>query len=156
MLVDINGLSLDPHISRQSYTQWPPSFLHSTHTYVIFKIFSYLSIGVGSRRGGGMGIYIWQGEGMASIQGSLIILHVWIFWLIFSHIQSKSLRFCSKKGWFLMILAKFYEKFLPKYKILVSEAQRTVFYSSPALNFPPKVFTKLHDSCSCKIQNFSA
>ena len=27
-----------------------------------------------------------------------------------------------------MILAKLYQKFLPKYKILVSQAQRTVFF----------------------------
>ena len=55
-------------------------------------------------------------------------------------------RFCSNNGWFLMILAKFYQNFLPKCKILVSQAQRTVFfYPSPALNLRLKVFTKLHD-----------
>ena len=68
-------------------------------------------------------------------------------------------RFCSKNGWFLMILAKFYQKFLPKYKILVSQAQRTVFffffYPSPALNLHLKVFTKLHDF-SCKNTKFSS
>ena len=40
----------------------------------------------------------------------------------------KLTRFCSKNGWFLMIPAKFYQKFLLKYKILVSQAQRTVFF----------------------------
>ena len=46
-----------------------------------------------------------------------------------------------------MILAKFYQKFLPKCKIWLSQAQRTVFfYTSPALNVHLEVFTKLHDS----------
>ena len=55
-----------------------------------------------------------------------------------------------------MILAKFYQKFLPKCKILVSQAQRTVFfYPSPALNLHLKVFTKLHDF-SCKNTKFSS
>ena len=65
-------------------------------------------------------------------------------------------RFCSKNGWFLMIPAKFYQKFLQKYKILVRQAQSTVFFhSSPSLNLRLKVFTKLHDS-SCKNTKFSS
>ena len=48
-----------------------------------------------------------------------------------------------------MILAKLYQKFLPKCNILASQAQRTVFfYPLPALNLRLKVFTKLHDFSS--------
>ena len=57
-----------------------------------------------------------------------------------------------------MILAKFYEKFSPKYKILVRKAQRTVvfffFLLIACSKFCLKVFTKLHDS-SCKNTKFS-
>ena len=63
-------------------------------------------------------------------------------------------RFCSKNSWFLMILAKFYQKFLLKSKTLVSP-RNYFFYSSPALNLRLKVFTKLHDS-SGKNTKFSS
>ena len=72
-----------------------------------------------------------------------------IFWLIFTNIQSKLNRFCSKNGWFLIIVAKFLPKILPKYKILVNQAQRTVFF---ALNLHLKVFTKLNDFSSTNTQ----
>ena len=78
-----------------------------------------------------------------------------MFCLICTNIQTKSTDICFKKGWFLMILAKLYQNFLPNCKILVSQAQRTVFYSSPALNLHLKVFTKFHDF-SCKNTKFSS
>ena len=66
----------------------------------------------------------------------------------------KSTDFALK--WFLLIPAKFYQKFLLKYKILLSQAHRTMFfYSSPALNLHLKVFTKLHNS-HCKTTKFSS
>ena len=65
-------------------------------------------------------------------------------------------RFCSKNGWFLMILPKLYQIFLASCKILVSQAPKNcVFYPSPALNLRLKVFTKLHDF-SCKNTKFSS
>ena len=55
-----------------------------------------------------------------------------------------------------MILAIFYQKFLPKSKIWVSQTQRTVFfYTSPAVNLHLEIFTKLHDS-SLKNTKFSS
>ena len=43
-----------------------------------------------------------------------------------------------------MILAKFYQKFLPKCKILVSQAKETVFfYPSPALNLRIKTIHQI-------------
>ena len=55
-----------------------------------------------------------------------------------------------------MILAKFYQKLLPKCKIWISQAQRTVsFYTSPALNLYQKYSPNCTISVS-KIQNFPA
>ena len=54
----------------------------------------------------------------------------------------------SQNGWFFMI-ANFYQKFLPKSKILISQA-----HFSAALNLCLKVFTKLRDS-SFKNTKFS-
>ena len=77
--------------------------------------------------GGGNGGYIpsniWQG-GMAYV---IIPLILWIVNNILTYLYKKSAqinRFCSKNGRFLMILAKFYQKFLQKCKIWISQAQR--------------------------------
>ena len=57
--------------------------------------------------------------------------------IILTYYSVKINRFCSKIGWFLMILAKVYEKIFSKYKILVSQAQELCFfYSSSPLNLP--------------------
>ena len=107
---------------------------------------------------GGVGIYpsnFWQG-GMAYI----IIPHV-VNSKQYSDLSLQKSpqinRFCSKNDWFLMILAKFYQKFLPKCRIWVSQAQRTVFfYSSSALNLCLKVYSLKYTIPVPKIQNFPA
>ena len=66
-------------------------------------------------------------------------------------------RFCSKNGWFLMILAKFYQKISPKMQNFGQSGPKNCFffYPSPALNLRLKVFAKLRDS-SCKSTKFSS
>ena len=109
-------------------------------------------------RGGGWRYIIssiWQGR-MAYV---IIPTMLWKVNNILTYLYKYSLKiskFCSRNDWFLMIPAKFHQKFLPKYKIFVSQVQRTVFfYSLPALNLCLKVFTKLHDS-NCKNTEFSS
>ena len=56
-----------------------------------------------------------------------------------------------------MILTKFSQNFLPKYKILVSQAQRTVFfYSSPDFKFVPKSIYQIARFQLQKYKNFPA
>ena len=101
---------------------------------------------------------IWQGGGLCNHPPYCEKLT--IFWLIFTNIQSKfrsniqSDRFCSKNGWFLMILAKVFKKNSPKIQNFGQSGPKNCifFSSSPALNLRLKVFTKLHDFSSKNTQ----
>ena len=98
---------------------------------------------------------IWQG-GMAYVIIPPILWKVNILPYLYKY-SDKINKFCFENGWFLMILGKFYQKFLPKCKILVSQAQRIVFFPIACSKFAPrlKVFTKLHDF-SCRNTKFSS
>ena len=63
-----------------------------------------------------------------------------IFWLIFTNIQTKATDFALKMAVFLMILAEFYQKFLPKDKILVNNLgpKNCVFLLIACSKFAPK------------------
>ena len=50
-----------------------------------------------------------------------------------------------------MILVQFYQKFLPKYNILVSQAQRTVFLLIACSKFAPK---NIHQIAWFQVQKF--
>ena len=87
--------------------------------------------------GGGGPLNIWRG-GMAYVIIPPMLWKVNNVLAYFTNIQSKATYFAHKNNCFFMILAKFYQKFLPKYKLLVSQAQRSVLLLIACYKFLPK------------------
>ena len=83
--------------------------------------------------------YLTRGDGLCNHPRMLWIVNNRPILTYFYKNLAQINKFCSRNGWFLRILAKFYQKFLLKCKIWVSQAQRIVLFLLIACSkFPPK------------------